>query len=50
MLTTLKTSGERLQITLLIALLAACAANLLVVRSYSLDGDRRPDHVRLFRP
>jgi cytochrome c-type biogenesis protein CcmH/NrfG len=32
--TTLKTSGERLHVALLIALLAACAANLLLVCSW----------------
>jgi len=48
MRTTFKTYGERLQITLLIALLAACAANFVVVRSYSPDGDRWPDRVRAF--
>jgi hypothetical protein len=29
--TTFKTSGERLHVTLLIALLAACATNLMLV-------------------
>jgi hypothetical protein len=32
--TTLKTSGERLHVTLLIALLAACATNLMLVCSW----------------
>jgi hypothetical protein len=32
--TTLKTSGERLHVALLIALLAACATNLMLVCSW----------------
>jgi hypothetical protein len=32
--TTLKTSGERLHVALLLALLAACAANLMLLCSW----------------
>jgi hypothetical protein len=35
MRTTLKTSGERVQIALTVALLVACAANLMLVWGWS---------------